>query len=257
MRWNFAVGLALTLTAGCQSLSSQLEEKLSTDPPAKAKTEKAAGKKSPEPSAETSTAKKLFGDEAPSVKKRPTEESPDGVVPPPPAATKAAPKSSGGPTAKTQGPEDDRSRALDAIATKLASAARPHALTFHVESLRNPRAKIQHTADGHIFVSDRMLEELRDEQELAGAVALEMAKHICERKSSNGETFEGEEGEAAQATSPDKTIEQRVDAIARELLARGGFSSFSLAKARQRLREIEFAESRSATPRELKRTLAN
>lgn len=145
------------------------------------------------------------------------------------------------------------SEELDAIATNLATAGKQHAIQFEFETLNNPRPRMHHSPDGHIYVTTGMLGQLNSRDELAGVLALEMAKVVVESKQ-DGDTdlapppavprtgpddAAREQALAAKQSKPQRgSSASDLHAAAREILDHAGFKTIDLPTVETRLRAI-------------------
>lgn len=249
----------LGLMVGCSSLTSQLEERARHSPPSAAD---ATARPQSEPSKTTAAAKEESEGmgrpapssapanvPAPSEPLEPIAESPKKPSEPtPPPPIRVSNKPSDGPK-EVQEPRLHSS--LGAVGRKLADNYPASGIRFEFESLYNPRPKIHHTADGHIYVSEGLLRALNDENELAALLAMEMARAIREKAPA---------AEPPPASGPDdsRTPSERADERkARDILSRAGYDELYVLKLRDKRYSMEVDEHQSLSKQDLKKSLAN
>ena len=90
-----------------------------------------------------------------------------------------------------------------------------------VEVLSNKRPTVERTSGGNLFVSTGMLAQLRDENDLAALVALQLAPQVKD--------------DVAQPVSSKGASSDRDTRIATRLLGQAGYSAASLATIKERL----------------------
>ena len=147
---------------------------------------------------------------------------------------------------------------LEDIGRTLAAASEEKGITFQFGSLYNPRPRSHHTASGGIFITTGMLRRLRDAQELAGALAWEMAELIQERKLEEGSQASGSPSGAdvvdtvvsdtPKANPSCQPSTQVVEQYAQQLLTRAGYHSVDLAAIRAKLDPLAANHQDDAVP---------
>lgn len=157
---------------------------------------------------------------------------------------------------------------LAKVGTRLADAAKDEKVAFVFDTLYNPRPRVYHTNDGHIYISNGMFEQLASVDELAAVLALEMAEYLAEQE------IDPDLPEAPKlpATGPEDAMRERalavklakgkarpaheeIPRVASSLLDRAGFDSRKLDAVRGKLQNLAIttspAEPVPATPEKM------
>jgi hypothetical protein len=270
--------LLVLLATSCRHLDLDMSSKPPAPPTDETKSIDDVANPTPKSTGETKqappAAAKPAADEKSTVKpqaKSPvfttTQSSPAAMFDPPPPPSAATAKPAGAsPVALAQasdGPpkrpkahsaddaNDDLERRLTRIGIKLAQVNPSASIRFQFETLRNPRPRINHTPDGHVYMTDGMLKEISNDGELAGILALEMSEMIHEVRRESP-------AYRKQAATPDAPLSTaEVDALAKQLLDHAGFPSSSLTALRERVRKLELASKPKENYRPLGPAMAN
>lgn len=240
--------LMVLLGAGCQSLQSQL-----------------AGRGQPSGKTETTSASKPRNEEKPeptSAEAKPVGQS--AVAPLPVPAVNSPPKPA--PVAAEAKASESIAMAeeVPVVGKLLAEQFRESEVRFQFDSIKNPRSRLFHTPDGHIYVSEGLLKRIERKEDLAAVLAMEMAQLAEERRAQFGSSTDETPPPAATGTPTPSTNraktpseDKTADLKAKELVKKAGFSPTAVVRMRQQLRAWEDADKANLPMQEVRRSLAN
>lgn len=160
---------------------------------------------------------------------------------------------------------------LEEVGSRLAAASSDTGMKFQFDSLYNPRPKTHHWADGRIYITTGMIEELKTPDDLAAVLALEMAQLLAEKKAGGsgseivkasmpstgpGDQFRDHALAAKIATQSIRPEDVR--ASAQQILDKAGFRSANVAAVREKIQRFA-AKPETPTPRDprLRQVFAN